>query len=75
MGTRYNAAAILAGMGAVVSQEDNDLNINIQADHEGDGEQGEAGVADFSLAHDEDALVEVALALARPAHGEQCRPA
>ena len=47
MGTRYNAAAILAGMGAVVSQEDNDLNINIQADHEGDGEQGEAGVADF----------------------------
>ena len=47
MGTRYNAAAILAGMGAVVSQEDNDLNINIQADHEGDGEQGADGVSDF----------------------------
>ena len=46
---RYNAAALMAGMGAAitVSQEDNDLNININADHEGDGEGGEAGVADF----------------------------
>ena len=45
---RYNAAALLAGMGTVVSLEDNDLNININADHEGDGEAGdEAGVADF----------------------------
>ena len=47
MGTHYNAAALLAGMGVVVSQEDNDLNINIQADHEGDGEQGADGVSDF----------------------------
>lgn len=50
MGTRYNAAAILAGMGsAIVSQEDNDLNININADHEGDGENKseDTGAADF----------------------------
>src|SRR5574344_2207466 len=46
---RYNAAALMAGMGAAitVSLEDNDLNININADHEGDGEGGDAGVADF----------------------------
>lgn len=45
---RYNAAALLAGMGTVVSLEDNDLNININADHEGDGEAGDdVGVADF----------------------------
>lgn len=49
MGTRYNAAAILAGMGATVSQEDNDLNININADHEGDNDNGggDDGAADF----------------------------
>ena len=42
---RYNAAALMAGMGAAitVSQEDNDLNININADHEGDSEGGDAG--------------------------------
>lgn len=38
MGTKYNAQAILAGFkkDGIVSKEENDLNININAEHEGD---------------------------------------
>ena len=35
--SKYNAKAILLGLtGGTVSKEDNDLNITINADHEGD---------------------------------------
>lgn len=44
--SKYNAKAVLLGLTGTVSKEDNDLNINIQAEHEGKGEEGEEGLGE-----------------------------
>ena len=47
--SKYNAKAILLGLtGGTVSKEDNDLNITINAEHEGDADNGEGEAADLS---------------------------
>lgn len=46
--SKYNAKAILLGLtGGTVSKEDNDLNITINAEHEGDADNGEGEAADL----------------------------
>ena len=46
--SKYNAKAILLGLtGGTVSKEDNDLNITINAEHEGDNDAGDGEAADF----------------------------
>ena len=46
--SKYNAKAILLGLtGGTVSKEDNDLNITINAEHEGDNDAGEGEAADL----------------------------
>lgn len=47
--SKYNAKAILLGLtGGTVSKEDNDLNITINAEHEGDNDAGEGEAADLA---------------------------
>ena len=47
--SKYNAKAILLGLtGGTVSKEDNDLNITINAEHEGDAETGEGEAAELA---------------------------
>lgn len=46
--SKYDAKAILLGLtGGTVSKEDNDLNITINAEHEGDADNGEGEAADL----------------------------
>lgn len=46
--SKYDAKAILLGLtGGTVSKEDNDLNITINAEHEGDNDAGEGEAADL----------------------------
>ncbi len=45
--SKYNAKAILLGLQGTVSKEDNDLNITINADHEGESDAGEGEAVDL----------------------------